>query len=63
MTLYEALFEMALSISSRWPSLNPIAIRRQKAAEVFLLVQRVNARDDRKDSESVIRRPASDDWY
>lgn len=58
---------MQLALCDRFPSLTPFAIRKEKAIEVFLLVNRLNAlpknKDFKNNKTNVIRRPASDDWY
>ena len=60
-------FEMELSIVERFPSLTPFAIRKERAAEVFLLVRRLNnhtnKRNEQANKKKVIRRPAGDDWF
>lgn len=59
---------MELSICERFPSVSPIALRRERASEVFLLMRRMidhNARESKAKSrkKNVIRRPAGDDWF
>lgn len=60
-------FEIELTLSERFPAMTPISIRRERAAEVFLLVRRLNSQTERAiasaGKKKVIRRKASDDWF
>lgn len=68
-----------MTLCERFPALTPFEIREKSVYEVFLLINRLNAYGKRqkkgskgskgvsetrnKQGETVIRRPASDDWY
>lgn len=58
---------MQLALCERFPTLTPFSIRKEKASEVFLLINRLNSLPNKnksnKNSENIIRKPASDDWY
>lgn len=60
---------MEISLCERFPALSPFDIRKQRAAEVFLLVRRLNNyteyTNDKHDARNsrVIRRRAGDDWF
>lgn len=59
---------MELTLAERFPSLNPIAIRKEKAREVFTLLRRLAEKKARESKEKkprkrVIRRPAGDNWF
>jgi len=55
---------MELTLADRFPSLNPLAIRREKAREVFVLLGRLVDKGSRKEpARKKIRRPAGDDWF
>lgn len=58
---------MQLVLCERFPTLTPFSIRKEKASEVFLLINRLNSLPNKnksnKNSENIIRKPASDDWY
>lgn len=60
---------MEISLCERFPALSPFDIRQQRAAEVFLLVRRLNNyteyTNNKKDvrNSRVIRRRAGDDWF
>lgn len=67
---FDLLFELQLSLCRQFSSLNPIGIRKEKAKEIFLLVQRLNRSQSTSKEEpgrsenDVIRRPAKDDsWF
>lgn len=64
LALYQILFDMELSISESFPSLNPIALRKEKAREVFTLLSRWVEKKTRKEpGKRVLRRPAGDTWF
>ena len=58
---------MQVSISDRFPALTPIALRKEKAREVFLMVARFNRYSVRKGKNKtktgITRKPAGDDWF
>ena len=69
--MYEILFDLTASICDRFPGLSPFDIRREKVSEVFLLVKRLNAAEERKQrkekasktKQGLARVPASDNWF
>lgn len=65
--IYETMFALQVSICERFTSLNPIMLRREKAREVFLLINRYNRYSIREQrnakKKKVIRKPAGDDWF
>lgn len=63
--IYEALFDMTMSMVERFPAMSPFNLRREKAREVFLLIVRFNrwSKKQKKKSSNIIRRPAGDDWF
>lgn len=72
-------FEMAVQLSDRFPSLDPIKIRYTPAHEIYLLYGRTIAYNRRHEAEHqqtavkytgterqdsrIIRRKAGDDWF
>jgi len=56
---------MEISICERFPALSPFDVRRTKAAEVFLLIRRMNNynKQNKSGKKKVLRRPAGDDWF
>jgi len=67
-SFYDLLFETECGLSERFPSLNPVVIRKTPAHEIFLLMKRLAkyVKSSPKISGSgkrVIRRPAGDDWF
>lgn len=70
-TLYQILFDMQVSISDRFTSLNPISLREKRLKEVCLLVYRLNDYNQRHEKtpsgvgakKGKIRKPAGDDWF
>lgn len=65
--IYDALFEMEMNLSERFPSMTPLTLRKEKAHEVFLLLNRFNRYSRKKEKQEngkrIIRRPAGDDWF
>lgn len=63
----EVLFDIIVSMSERFPSLNPLSIRQMRAREVFLFIRRFIAYSKKekrdKDGNRIIRRPAGDNWF
>ena len=62
------IFDIEVSISERFPSLNPIEIRKTRASEIFLLIKRLgrkNRRETKKKNkkQNITRRPAGDNWF
>lgn len=76
-SLYEIFFDLEENLCQRYTALTPFMVRREKVGEVFLLVQRINAKSNRekgvkrgdvvtrdKAGNIHIRRQAMrDDWY
>lgn len=67
-------FEIEINLCERFPALTPFTIRKQRAYEVFLLINRLNNYTASKNKEQkiintdnnkkVIRKAAADDtWY
>jgi hypothetical protein len=76
-SLYELFFELEDNLCHRYKSLNPFDIRREKVGEVFLLVKRINRKNQRengirkddevwfdsKGNKHIRRKAQNDDWY
>ena len=76
-SLYELFFDLEDNLCQRYSGLNPFDIRREKVSEVFLLVKRINRKNQREkgirnddkvwidaNGDTHIRRKArNDDWY
>ena len=75
-SIYEQLFELVDQLCQRYISLNPISIRKERAIEVLLLVERVKIKNKRETKnvkstgarKSVIKKyvdenTASGGWY
>ena len=70
-------FDLEDNLSMRYNSLNPFIIRREKVGEVFLLVKRINRKNqakkgirkddkiyiDSKGNTHIRRKAQNDDWY
>lgn len=62
---------MELSICETFPSLSPFDVRRERAAEIFLLMRRLSKHNEHKakkerktsDGRKIVRRRAGDDWF
>jgi len=58
---------MQMSVCERFPALTPLALRKERARDVFILVTRYNiySKKQQKDAgkPKVIRRPAPDTWF
>jgi hypothetical protein len=55
---------MEMSLSERFPAMTPLTLRKERAHEVFLLINRMNRYSKKtKRQSNVIRRPAGDDWF
>ena len=52
---------MQMSICDRFSSISPFDIRKEKAYEVFLLINRL--RKYRPNRPQKIRKPANDTWF
>jgi hypothetical protein len=52
---------MELGLCERFPAYTPIKIRKEKANEVLLLVERLNKNTIQKNKPK--RRPAGDNWF
>jgi hypothetical protein len=65
--IYDALFEMEVNLSERFPAMTPLTLRKERAHEVFLLINRYNRYSKKeakqKNGKRIIRRPAGDDWF
>jgi hypothetical protein len=66
--IYDALFEMEMSLSERFYAMTPLTLRREKAREVFLLISRYNKYSKKnekkqKNGKKIIRKPAGDNWF
>lgn len=66
--VYDTLFEMEINLSERFPAMTPLTLRREKAREVFLLMNRFNRynrkkKKSQKNGKKIIRRPAGDNWF
>lgn len=68
--MYEAFFDITVTLCERFPDLNPIKVRKYPAHEVFLLIKRLskyNAKQKTKsntvNNSGVIRKKAGDDWF
>jgi len=61
------MFSLQVNLCERFTSLTPINLRREKAREVFLLINRYNKYSMREQRNSkkkrVIRKPAGDNWF
>ena len=67
MSLYETFFEMEVDLVECFPGMTIFQIRRERAAEVFLLIRRLSNQAEKKkkkkNKKNVIRRPAGDNWF
>lgn len=67
--VYEVMFSIAVSLSERFPSMNPLTIRRARAHEIFLLISRLGTYIEKenksrdRNGNRIIRRPAGDNWF
>ena len=75
--MYETFFDLEDNLCQRYTGLNPFEIRREKVGEVFLLVQRINRKNerekgikrddkvwiDKKGNTHIRRKAQNDDWY
>jgi hypothetical protein len=66
--IYDVLFEMEMNLCERFTSMTPLTLRREKAREVFLLLNRFNRyhrkkKREMKNGKRIIRRPAGDNWF
>ena len=56
-----------MGLSERFPALTPIALRKEKAREVFLLIVRCNRYTAKQNKQQktgkIIRKPAGDNWF
>ena len=64
------MFEIEMILTERFPSMTPLTLRREKAREVFLLLNRFDRyslkkekENKRKNGKRIIRKPAGDDWF
>lgn len=63
-SLYQSLLELDLSLCESFPAFTPLSLRREKAREVFNLIERLNSRPKKDNGQDeVIRRPAGDNWF
>lgn len=67
--IYESLFSLQLDLCERFPAMTPLSLRKEKAREVFLLINRYSTYSQKEqknidsDGTKIIRRPAGDDWF
>lgn len=71
--IYETLFDIQMSLCKIFPALTPLTLRREKAREVFLLINRYNKHSLKNNNGNktnttqngvrVIRRKAGDNWF
>jgi len=62
-----------LSLCESFPALTPLSLRREKAREVFNLIERMNDRPKEKENkpkgntedteDTIVRVPAGDNWF
>lgn len=76
-SLYETFFDLEDNLCQRYISLNPFQVRREKVGEVFLLVMRINRKNQRekgirnddtvwydsKGNKHIRRKAQNDNWY
>ena len=62
-TLYESFFEITTTLCKIFPALDPFTIRRTRAREVFILINRLKKKPKNKKKAGQIRRPAGDTWF
>lgn len=69
--IYDVLFEMEMTLCDRFAQFTPLALRKERAKDVFTMVVRYNKymiKENRKnkrtkDGKRIVRRPASDTWF
>lgn len=65
--IYDVLFSMQVNLCERFTGLTPLGLRREKARDVFLLINRYNKYSIREQRnakrKNVIRKQAGDDWF
>lgn len=74
--MYEVFFDLEDNLCQRYPALTPFIVRRERVGEVFLLINRINAKAEREQGirrkdeiiedgqgNRVIRREAGDDFF
>lgn len=58
---------MEVTLAERFPALTPLAIRKERAVDVFKTISKLNryAKKQKKNEgkKKIIRRPASDNWF
>ena len=59
--LYQAFFDLQMSICEKFPSMSPFDVRRERLSEVFLLMRRLKTQN--KGAKKKQRRPAGDNWF
>ena len=76
-SLFETFFDLEDNLCQRYMGLTPFLVRREKVGEVFLLVQRINRKNqrekglktddrvyqDKKGNTHIRRRATKDDWW
>lgn len=65
LSLSQNMFEITCTLCEIFPAFTPMQIRREKAREVFKLIERVNNRpkQEEREQEQVIRKPAGNNWF
>lgn len=64
--LSDNVLDLSVSISERFPALDPLSLREYKLWDVVRLVERLSAQKPGtavKNGKTVIRRPAGDTWF
>ena len=60
---------MEVNLCERFPAMSPLTLRKEKAREVFLLINRysIYSKNEQKTKKNggkrIIRRPAGDNWF
>lgn len=58
---------MEIALCDRFPAFTPLSLRRERAREVFLLINRFNNYSDKennpKSNERVIHKQADNSWF
>jgi len=63
--VFDLLFESEVGLCERFTALTPLALRKEKAREVFMLINRYNnySKRNSKNKKKTIRKPAGDNWF
>ena len=64
-TLYQTLFSILVSVSDRFPSLNPLSLRRVQMGEFCIFARDLLSYQKRskRAERNRDRRPAGDSWF